>query len=443
MYRITLLLLLSVLLAVTGCTVQESGVATAVSADSNEDVDSRPDNPSVPLLNPETTIDASMARALALKHNPQLRAAVHDRTASEARYRKTTRIPNPELEIELEEFGGSEEREGLDSARTIVKLSQELELFGSRGGRMSVARSEQRIHALLCGSTRLDVIAEVDRCVVAVLASQERLTIAQQSVKTVNAQLTATIERERAGKTTVLEVRRARIALTNQRMTMQRLARELVAHKRVLATTWGGTIVPAKVSGDLTRMQEPQKLKGSVAAIEANPDVALLGVEIEMAQGRIRQEKAGRVSSVTLSAGVEHSREEEDDTYMVGLSIPLPLFDRNSDSVAESRASLHSAVNRSNARRLQLTTRLQQEHGALQGAYQEARVYADKVVPAAQEALDLADAGYRDGKFTYLELLDAQQLLYESKLAYIDALEAYHNAVIAMERLTAIHREKE
>jgi cobalt-zinc-cadmium efflux system outer membrane protein len=57
------------------------------------------------------------------------------------------------------------------------------------------------------------------------------------------------------------------------------------------------------------------------------------------------------------------------------------------------------------------------------------------VVQGAQSAFDAANEGYRAGKLGFLDVLDAQRILFEAKAKYIDALAAYHSAKADVERL--------
>ena len=57
------------------------------------------------------------------------------------------------------------------------------------------------------------------------------------------------------------------------------------------------------------------------------------------------------------------------------------------------------------------------------------------VLPGAQSAFDAATEGFRQGKFGYLEVLDAQRTFFEARGRHIEALSAYHKAVADTERL--------
>jgi cobalt-zinc-cadmium efflux system outer membrane protein len=56
-------------------------------------------------------------------------------------------------------------------------------------------------------------------------------------------------------------------------------------------------------------------------------------------------------------------------------------------------------------------------------------------MPGAETAFEAAQIGYRQGKFDYLEVLDAQRTLFSSRTRYIQALAEYNRAVAEVERL--------
>jgi len=60
------------------------------------------------------------------------------------------------------------------------------------------------------------------------------------------------------------------------------------------------------------------------------------------------------------------------------------------------------------------------------------------ILPGAQRAFDSVQNGYREGKFDFLQLLDAQRTLFEVKGQYVEALSAYHLSRTEIERLIGL-----
>ena len=82
-------------------------------------------------------------------------------------------------------------------------------------------------------------------------------------------------------------------------------------------------------------------------------------------------------------------------------------------------------------------------HSALETAYQEllarfreATDLGAEILPKAQEAFEGVRSGYLRGLFRNVDVLQAQETLFELRLRELDALRAYGNAVAEIERLT-------
>ncbi len=68
-------------------------------------------------------------------------------------------------------------------------------------------------------------------------------------------------------------------------------------------------------------------------------------------------------------------------------------------------------------------------------AYVEAKLLLEEVAPAARFAMEAARSGYEQGKYGYIEVLDAQRSFFETEFQLIDSLLNYHRSVAELERL--------
>ncbi len=104
------------------------------------------ETPDVPeIAEPAGAITLRQALALALMHNPELKAFSWDVRVSEARRLQASLWPNPELEVEVEEVGGSGERSGFDGAETTIQLRQLIEMGDKSGKRTRLASLEKEL----------------------------------------------------------------------------------------------------------------------------------------------------------------------------------------------------------------------------------------------------------------------------------------------------------
>lgn len=102
-----------------------------------------------------------------------------------------------------------------------------------------------------------------------------------------------------------------------------------------------------------------------------------------------------------------------DTAFLLGLSVPLPVFDRNQGNILRAGAELGRAEAEAERGRLYLDVALADAGRRLEQAWRAADALRRIALPAAREAAAAAREGYAAGKFSLLEVLDAQRALTE------------------------------
>ena len=138
---------------------------------------------------------------------------------------------------------------------------------------------------------------------------------------------------------------------------------------------------------------------------------------------------------MTISLGVRNDQASDDTAFVGGFSIPLPISDRNQGEIAAARAALRQASYQRLAARNKALATLAMLYQGLEAADVEVQTLKKQILPAAMQAFEAVDLGYRAGKFGFLEVLDAQRTLFQVRGQYIDALSNYHKARVEVERL--------
>lgn len=388
---------------------------------------------------PTGVLTLRQAQELALRHNPELAAAAHGALAAEKAAQQAGAVPNPELDVEAEEFGGEGSRAGYDGAQTTVSLTQPVELGGKRAKRRSLARSEARLAGWDYEARRLDVLATAKQAFVDVLLAQGRLALDESRLVVADDVRKAAAERVKAGKVPLLEETKAGVELATARIERDRAIRELDVARKRLAASWGGTTPAFKeAGGGLDAVTNVQPLEQLLPLLDGGPEVARWNDEAALGRDALAMAKAQRIPDVGISAGV--SRFEEDGTHAgtVGLSMAIPLFDRNAAGIAAAEHQSARAQCEQRAAQLRAVTALVEVHSRLEMAAAEALTIRDELLPGARQAFAAAQTGYREGKFGYLEVLDTQRTLNEATARHLEALAAYHKAAAEVERLTGV-----
>ena len=409
----------------------------------------QPDNTSIPAKQvdePSEGITLLQALSLALMHNPELAAASWEMRSGEARSLQAGLFPNPELEVEVEEFGGSREAENpdgtsenfkrFDGYEATIFISQLIELGGKRSKRKRTATLEGDLLEWDFETKRLDTITEVRNAFIDLLALQERMVLTDGLVKLSQDVFNTVSERVKAGKVSPVEETRAQVALSTMQIEQDRVKRELEAGRKRLAATWGtNTPTFERARGTLETIRSLPPYESLVSRISQNPDIARWSAELEQREATLHLEKSERIPDITLGGGIKHLDESDDETYVMGISLPLPLLNRNQGGILEATYSLQKAKQERTAAEVNTITTLDETYQSLLSAYTAATILRDTILPGAESAFNASQEGYLEGKFSYLDVLDVQRSLFDAKYTYIASLVEYHKALAALERL--------
>lgn len=383
------------------------------------------------------------AVAFALINNPKLRAFSLDIRSAEARKLQAGLLPNPEIDVEIEEVGGTGERTGFDSSETTIQIGQLIELADKRSKRTHLADIEKDLAELDFKSKRLDVMSDVTKAFINVLAAQEQLSLSKELVDLSEKAYSTVAERVKAGQDSPIEQTKAKIALSNTRIDFDKAGKKLISARHQLAATWGSSN-PAfeKVTGGLYDMSPVPSLEELADLIPQNPDISRWQTEKEKNRAALELEKAKATSDITLGGGLQYFGEGDDSAFVLGLSIPFPLFDRNQGNIQQSMYMLEKTEEQHKEVQANMQAALAEASTKLSSSFNEINIIKNDVLPLAKSAFDAASQGYRQGKFEYLVVLDAQRTFFEVRARYIEALTGYHKARADVERLIGRDIEK-
>ena len=190
-------------------------------------------------IEPNGVVTLNEAVRFALVNHPALRAYPWALRAAAARRLQAGLLPNPELEIEMEEFGGADERRRFDGAETSIQLGQLIELGGKRAKRTKLAGIEADLTQAEYEAKQHDVMYGVTVAFVEVLAAQEQLALVRELVDLSDKTYQVVEQRVAAGKDSPVEQSKAQVILAEGRLVQARTERQLVSARTRLALAWG------------------------------------------------------------------------------------------------------------------------------------------------------------------------------------------------------------
>ena len=373
----------------------------------------------------------SLAKAieLALEGNPEVAAAKRQWEATEGQVLQGRSRPNPELAYSLEDTRSKTRTQSW-------QLNLPVELGGKRAARTKAAEKTREQAQAQLAELQATVRANVAAAYFDVLTAQERLVLARDSAALAKSSTDTVSKRVAAGKVSPVEESKARVAEAGVRVELAQAASEQRNALSRLFALLGRIDAPYTVlEGKAENLPSVPSLADLQPLISSAPGVVLARIEVDRRKALTALEQSKRVPDVTVSVGMQRSNETQRNVLLFGVSVPLPIFDRNQGNLLEALKLEDKARDELQAASVRLHSEVAQARERLSTIIAEVQSLKQDVLPSAKSAYDAATIGFENGKFNFLEVLDAQRTYFTAKSQYLKALGEAHRAAADIDRL--------
>ena len=373
--------------------------------------------------------------ALVESGSPELAAVQQQRAIAQAETRVAGAYPNPELEFGA---GPWRSRVGAGSGTaSTYGITQPIDLPSVRAARIAAAAAGADGAAAFAQSVRLSVGAQARQVFFDLLRRKEDERLARENLELLEQIQGRVLKRVEVGEAPRFELVRAE-AETLAARNAHAAARLRVEEARgALRRMAGGLLAQEfEVRGELPSLPSlPPLAELQTAMLAENPALRAAAAERERAQRRLDQERALRAPQPALRLG--ESRDPEMRAAVVGLSLSIPLWDRREGQIAQAQASIGLAAAQADQQRAQLLRELETAHARLAIAQRQIGTFEAGLLRSAESALRVAEAAYRFGERSFLEVLDAQRTLRAVRGDYNQARFERISAWLDIDRLRA------
>jgi outer membrane protein, heavy metal efflux system len=382
------------------------------------------------------SLTLSQALATALEKNPSLKVHAHGPRIAEAQALQAAIKPNPEVSLTAENFLGTGALYGVKGLETTLQLSQVVDLSGSLARRVETASAGRDASVAEYETKRIDVFAEVARRFTATAAESRRLESAREARALAEQTLAAVQARVDAAKSSSLELNKAKAALALLRIDEEHAEHELATCYASLAAALGET-TPGfdAVTADLFTLPDVPEFSELAARLESSPVLARFQAEARWHEAQARLAQSLRRGSPVVSAGLRRVENTDDFGFVAGVSLPLPVRDQTGGILREARERRALSEAEGEAARLELRATLFAVYQEMLHARTALGLLRETLLPDAEASLALARQGYATGRYSLLDLLDAQKSLVELRESVVVNAAAFHLHVIELERL--------
>ena len=380
---------------------------------------------------PPLSLTSAVERAV---QSASYQAALARTEAAVGALDQARRLPNPSLEVreenwQLNDHSGDDHLD-LD---VFATLTQPIELPGKRAARSAAAAASLDAAQAERSLTARDLVMETTRVYLSALGARELRHSLGEQREAMQTLVTAMQRRVQEGHTAEADLMKLRSESARLDLQLAEASRELRRQTAALAVLMQD---PGPV--DAARLHEPLPLEPPPAEAAAGDalDVGRLAeiraarARREQAQQELQLERARRFPDPNVTAG--YKRTAGLDTVVAGVSVPIPVFDRNSGNVTRAAAEERAAALDLDVLSRRAAANTAAQLAAARDLAARARTADVDLLEPARVVRDAARSAFREGAADVLRLVDAERVYAEAQRETLDLKhEAYAQALAA------------
>jgi cobalt-zinc-cadmium efflux system outer membrane protein len=400
----------------------------------------------VPPTPAQRSITVSDAVSIFLQHNLQLVAARYDIDLVDAEKLTARLRPNPEVSVGFADIPLNFSGSSFIKPQTFsYGISQTLELGGKRRKRIDAANADSDVARAEFQIVVWQLTNDVKKKFYAVLLAESLLNLAKENQKTFAEIVKHTTEVFQLGEISGLDLQRLEVEKLKFDTDVANSERDYEIALRDLRVTLGGDYraMDIEVAGTIDYYQpyEFALIDLRDKALAARPDLKAAQLSERAANASIHLQDAQRIPDINLGAGIDQVP-QGGSSYNVGVSIPLPVSNRNQGERAKALIQRMKAQNQQQQITNQILSDVDKALVAFEIQKRRVELYRTGVLTKVDEIQRLTEFSLKAGESSTLELLDAIRTRRETLAGFYQTLFDYQMSLLDLELATATPLQK-
>ena len=379
-------------------------------------------------------LSLAQAKEIAFRRNWDLLAAKSGNDSATAQLIVTRQFPNPTLALSTARIGSYASATAMGNGLwqrnydSIAAVSQLIEIAGKRrdrqlAGRAGLVGAKARFY-----DAKRTLDQGVTKAYLAALLAAENARVLNESAEF--ARQEARIAQQRYAAGDLSDADKATLEINAEQFELQAKTADAAAVQARIAVEVLMGVHQAK--GNWTAAEAlPQLITKTDLPAPPNtpeaarPDVLAAEADLRASKAQLQLQKATRIPDPTFMMGAEHNPPgggPPADTVLVGISLPLPLWNRNGGDISAAQA----AVAQSEDALGKIKTQAMADLANAESAYHEARErwlrYQDETAPKSSKVRESMAYKYKKGAASLVDLLNAEQTDNTIRLALAQAM---------------------
>lgn len=336
---------------------------------------------------------------------------------------------NPQVSVTpgvFRDAGGNWGHAGFGFSQTIL-------FPGKRALQRAVAEKTVESRQLALSAFRTQLAIQVHRSFYSLLAARQLVALRERHLELAKSFLESARKKVEGGFAPDFEQTKAEVDVAAGLKSLREAqAEEAVA--RTALNSLVGRKLDARVTivGEFSESpsvpDEPALLNHALAQ---NPSLKIQTAEVERTGLSLALTRKSRLPDFTIGPTVEYQKPEQ--VYGLGISLPLPLWDKKKGAITTATAEQQRALAELDTLRRDIVREVSSAAHLLAAARESLAIYTPAFRGKLKSALDNASQSYAEGRTSLLVYLETERTYYDTEAAYYETLQRLYDAQAALE----------
>jgi cobalt-zinc-cadmium efflux system outer membrane protein len=360
--------------------------------------------------------------AEAERNNPELRVLEASIASAKGGVATAKTFVNPELSVAPGWRRIVTNNESTKEFHGEFGLNQLFKFPGKRALEIAIAQRGVQANELALEAFRFQIAAKVRRAFYEMLAAQKTIGVRKEQIESAKVFAESARKRVESGFAGDFETVKSQAELISANRALSEAQGRVAAARVTLNTLLGRSpSAPIEISGTLEKITPRSADADFLAlAMARNPAIRAQQLQTERAGLSLRATRFGRRPDFAIGPSVEYLKTEQ--TYGVGVTVALPLWDQKKGEIQTATAEQEKALAELEKLRLEVRGEVTKSAEALRIASSQLALYSPAFLEKMKAFVQQAEQGYAQNATTLIIYLDA-------KRTYFDALTDYYEAL--------------
>lgn len=368
--------------------------------------------------------------AIATQNNPTLRQVQNQITAETGKAIQAGLYPNPGFRYSAEQIGV----EGTAGEFHGGIFSQEI----VRGGKLQLSRAKylQRVKSAeaLAIAQQFRVANDVKIHFYQSLALQQQVIVQEELTKSSEDASVTAREAFQMGQANAVEIRRSNVSLQKSRLLLLAKQNKLNQSMRRLSALVNVDVEGNQLIGELEGQPIELNFNELLDGLIANsPEMLAANCKLQADRFTVRREIAEPIPNVRLEGGAGYNFETDQTVAVAGVSITLPVWDRNQGTIRQAKADLARQCSELDRLKGRLKRDLAEQYEQYLTTSQHVSQYQQTILPELKENYRLLLESYKSNRTNWNEVLLAQNDYFTARNEYFDWLGQWRKSEVLID----------